>query len=97
MARGGRAVAHDGKAENRGRAGRGRGRSAERAQAGAPGRVAAFEFAVPARMREWAAQEVAAGRLLPWFAVAYGFGIVLYFTAEREPAWWAAHWRRSMR
>jgi competence protein ComEC len=27
---------------------------------------------------------------LPWFAVAYGFGIVLYFTAEREPAWWAA-------
>ena len=31
-----------------------------------------------------------AGRLLPWFAVAYGFGIVLYFTAEREPAWWAA-------
>jgi len=22
-------------------------------------------------------------------AVAYGFGIVLYFTAEREPAWWA--------
>jgi competence protein ComEC len=32
---------------------------------------------------------VAAGRLLPWLAVAYGFGIVVYFTAEREPAWWA--------
>jgi competence protein ComEC len=45
---------------------------------------------VPARVREWAAIEVGAGRLLPWFAVAYGFGIVLYFTAEREPAWWAA-------
>lgn len=30
------------------------------------------------------------GRLLPWFAVAYGAGIVLYFTAEREPALWAA-------
>ncbi len=45
---------------------------------------------MPARIREWAAQEVTAGRLLPWFAVAYGFGIVLYFTAEREPAWWAA-------
>src|SRR5581483_4299986 len=29
------------------------------------------------------------GRLLPWFAVAYGFGVVLYFTAEREPALWA--------
>jgi competence protein ComEC len=29
-------------------------------------------------------------RLLPWLAVAYGFGVVIYFTAEREPAWWAA-------
>lgn len=47
-------------------------------------------FIVPARIREWAAAEVAAGRLMPWFAVAYGFGIVLYFTAEHEPAWWAA-------
>jgi competence protein ComEC len=27
---------------------------------------------------------------LPWFAVAYGAGVVLYFTAEREPALWAA-------
>ena len=35
-----------------------------------------FEFAVPARIRDWALQEVAAGRLLPWFAVAYGFGIL---------------------
>jgi hypothetical protein len=33
---------------------------------------------------------VAAGRLLSWFAVAFGAGIVLYFTAEREPALWAA-------
>jgi len=49
-----------------------------------------FEFAVPARIREWALAEVGAGRLFPWFAVAYGAGIVLYFTAEREPAWWAA-------
>ena len=48
------------------------------------------EFAVPARLREWAALEVAAGRLLPWFAVAYGTGIVFYFAAEREPAVWAA-------
>jgi competence protein ComEC len=47
------------------------------------------QFAVPARIREWAALEVATGRLLPWFAVAYGSGIVLYFTAEREPACWA--------
>jgi competence protein ComEC len=41
-------------------------------------------------MRQWAAEEAAAGRLLPWLAVAYGFGIVIYFTAEREPAWQAA-------
>ncbi len=49
-----------------------------------------FEFAIPARVREWAAAEIAAGRLLPWLAVAYGAGIVLYFTAEREPRLWAA-------
>jgi competence protein ComEC len=27
---------------------------------------------------------------LPWLPVAYGFGIVVYFTADREPASWAA-------
>jgi competence protein ComEC len=27
--------------------------------------------------------------LLPWLAVAYGFGIVIYFTAEHEPSVWA--------
>ena len=48
------------------------------------------QFGSPARIREWAAQELTAGRLLPWFAVAYGAGVVLYFTAEREPALWAA-------
>ena len=47
------------------------------------------EFAIPARLREWALVEVGAGRLLPWFAVAFGTGIVLYFTAEHEPAVWA--------
>jgi competence protein ComEC len=39
---------------------------------------------------QWAIAEVAPGRLLPWLPVAFGFGIVLYFTADREPAWWAA-------
>jgi competence protein ComEC len=48
------------------------------------------EFALPVRIREWAAIEVGAGRLLPWFAVAFGAGIVLYFTADHEPALWAA-------
>jgi competence protein ComEC len=28
--------------------------------------------------------------LVPWIAVAYGAGIVLYFTADHEPVWWAA-------
>jgi competence protein ComEC len=44
----------------------------------------------PSQIREWSAQEIAAGRLLPWFAVAYGAGIVVYFSAEREPSLWAA-------
>ena len=39
---------------------------------------------------QWALAEVAPGRLVPWLAVAFGFGIVGYFTADREPAWWAA-------
>jgi competence protein ComEC len=43
-----------------------------------------------ARLRGHAAAEAIPGRLLPWLAVAFGFGIAIYFTAEREPAWWAA-------
>jgi competence protein ComEC len=41
-------------------------------------------------LSQWAIAEVAPGRLMPWLAVSYGFGIVVYFTADREPAWWAA-------
>ena len=41
-------------------------------------------------LQRWLAGDVAAGRLLPWVPIAFGFGIVLYFTAEREPALWAA-------
>ena len=41
-------------------------------------------------LAQWALAEVAPGRLLPWLPVAFGFGIVGYFTADREPAWWAA-------
>ncbi len=33
---------------------------------------------------------LAPGRLVPWLAIAFGSGIVVYFTAEREPALWAA-------
>ena len=42
------------------------------------------------QLGQWAAQEIAADRLLPWLAAAYGLGIVIYFTAEREPAWLVA-------
>ena len=41
-------------------------------------------------LSQWAIVEVAPGRLLLWLPVAFGFGIVAYFTADREPAWWAA-------
>ena len=44
----------------------------------------------PSQIREWVAQETAAGRPLPWLAVTYGAGIVVYFSAEREPSLWAA-------
>ncbi len=41
------------------------------------------------RVLEWLrltlASEAARAQLLPWIAVCYGAGIVLYFTAEREP------------
>ena len=41
-------------------------------------------------LSEWALAEAAPGRLVPWLPVAFGFGIAGYFTADREPAWWAA-------
>jgi competence protein ComEC len=34
----------------------------------------------------WAKAEVGPGRLMPWLPVAFGSGIALYFTAEREPS-----------
>jgi competence protein ComEC len=43
-----------------------------------------------ARLRQWAALEVAPGRLTPWIPVAFGAGVAVYFAADREPAWWAA-------
>src|SRR5580704_17175530 len=43
-----------------------------------------------ARLREWAAVEVAPGRLMPWLPVAFGLGIAVYFAADHEPVWWVA-------
>jgi len=41
------------------------------------------------RIGEWVLADVGPGRLVPWLAIAFGFGIVLYFTAGAEPAWWS--------
>jgi competence protein ComEC len=37
----------------------------------------------------WLIAEVAPGRLGHWLPVAFGTGIVVYFTAQHEPLWWA--------
>ncbi len=78
--------------------GRGRGRVGTWPPSGASrpralawiGGSAGFRQIAAARMRQWAQADTGPGRLLPWLPVAFGFGIVVYFTAEREPAWWAA-------
>src|SRR6266478_4410730 len=42
------------------------------------------------RVSEWATAEVAPGRLVPWLAIAFGCGTIIYFAVEQEPAPWAA-------
>jgi competence protein ComEC len=42
------------------------------------------------RVWGWALAEVAPGRLVPWLAIAFGIGTILYFTADQEPSPWAA-------
>jgi competence protein ComEC len=60
-----------------------------RPQALAPAGRSAAAHAIATRLRQWTASELAPGRLLPWLPVAFGTGIALYFSAEREPVWWA--------
>lgn len=36
-------------------------------------------------VRTWIEAEAGPGRLLPWVPVAFGFGIAVYFAADREP------------
>jgi competence protein ComEC len=52
--------------------------------------VAGFAHRFAGRLQAWALADVGPGRLVPWLAVAFGFGIVLYFTAGTEPSLWAA-------
>lgn len=39
-------------------------------------------------LREWLRLEAGDGRLLPWLPIAFGAGIAIYFTADREPVAW---------
>jgi competence protein ComEC len=55
-----------------------------------PDELAVFGRRFVERLRAWALADVGPGRLVPWLAIAFGLGIVLYFTADREPSLWAA-------
>jgi competence protein ComEC len=48
-----------------------------------------FGGAVTKRLHDWIVADTGPGRLLPWLPIAFGLGIAVYFTADREPAWWA--------
>lgn len=61
-----------------------------RAAAAVPTGVADRFGPLRALLGKWALAEVAPGRLVPWVAVAFGFGIVGYYGADREPSAWAA-------
>src|SRR6185295_17571806 len=53
------------------------------------GHLPDFGQAAADQLRNWAIADTGPGRLLPWLPVAFGLGIAVYFTADREPAWWA--------
>src|SRR5581483_11596844 len=53
------------------------------------GATARFFEEAGRRIGAWSQTDVAPGRLIPWVAIAFGLGIVIYFAADREPAWWA--------
>ncbi len=51
--------------------------------------LARFLESLGLRFTAWVQADTAPGHLFPWLPVAVGAGIVLYFAAETEPAWWA--------
>src|ERR1019366_7433512 len=55
-----------------------------------PAGFADFARTAAQRLWGWALAEVAPGRLVPWLAIAFGLGTVLYFAADQEPSPWAA-------
>jgi competence protein ComEC len=66
------------------------GRIARRRAAAWPEGFSDFSRTARERIAAWAKAEVAPGRLMPWLPVTFGVGVAIYFTAEREPACWAA-------
>ena len=42
------------------------------------------------QLRAWLAAETGAGRLVPWLAISFGSGVIIYFSIDQEPAPWAA-------
>jgi competence protein ComEC len=42
------------------------------------------------QLRAWLAIELGTGRLVPWLAIGFGCGVVIYFSVDQEPAPWAA-------
>jgi competence protein ComEC len=55
-----------------------------------PGQLEDSAYRGAQRVRAWTIAEVTPGRLVPWLAIAFGCGIAVYFTADREPHLWAA-------
>src|SRR3954469_12728810 len=55
-----------------------------------PDGLSDFARRVGEHLSAWFAVEVGPGRLVPWLAIAFGCGIAIYFTVDREPAPWAA-------
>lgn len=68
------------------------GLEAARRRAGAlfPGVAVNTERFFGETLKRLIALEFAPGRLMPWLPVGFGVGIVLYFSAGREPTVWAA-------
>jgi competence protein ComEC len=57
--------------------------------AGWLGHLAPLAHSAGARIENWIRADTAPGRLIPWLPIAFGGGVVLYFTADREPFLWA--------
>ena len=66
------------------------GAARRRAALAMPDPVAALLLRWRRSLAEWVTLELAPGRLAPWLPVTFGLGIAVYFTADREPAVWAA-------